>query len=57
MRKLFASECFVDPAWRTPALRPNRADMSRTAFRRLIAAWSGSVAGLLLVMILIRQFH
>jgi hypothetical protein len=57
MRKLFASDCFVDPAWRTPALRPNRADMSAAAFVRLVASWSGAVSGLLLVMILLRQFH
>ena len=37
MRTRLASEFFVDPYWRTAALRPNRAEMSRAAFVGLVA--------------------
>jgi hypothetical protein len=43
---------FVDPDWRSPAQRPNRADMSRTAFLRLVVRWSAGVSGLLLIPLL-----
>lgn len=56
MRTRFATDCFVDPAWRAPMLRPNRADMSRGMFVRLVAAWSGASCSLLLASILVRLF-
>jgi hypothetical protein len=56
MRTRFASEFFVDPCWRPPALRPNRAEMSRAAFIGLVVGWSCFVSGLLLISILVRLF-
>jgi hypothetical protein len=49
-----ASQFFVDPYWRVPALRPNRAEMSRAAFVGLVAGWSGCVGGMLFILVLLR---
>ena len=48
------SNCFVDPAWRVPSLRPNGAEMSRSAFLALVASWCGAVGVLLFAAIVIR---
>jgi hypothetical protein len=57
MWKRVSPEWFLEPCWRVPALRPNRAEMSRAAFLCLVGTWSGAVSSLLLVMILIRVFR
>jgi len=49
-----ASDSFVEPAWRTPNLRPSRAEMSRSAFLTLITSWCGGLGGVLLVAIIAR---
>jgi hypothetical protein len=54
MRTRLASEFFVDPCWRTPALRPNRAEMSRAAFVGLVAGWSCFLSGMLFILLFIR---
>jgi hypothetical protein len=54
MRTLFSTTCFVDPAFRKPSLRPSRAEMSPAAFVALVAAWSGVLIGMLLIVILLR---
>jgi hypothetical protein len=54
MRTLFSSTCFIDPAFRKPSLRPNHAEMSPAAFIGLVAAWSGVLIGMLLIVILLR---
>ena len=56
MRTRLASEFFVDPCWRTPALRPNRAEMSRAAFIGLVAGWSGCLSGILFILVFVRLF-
>jgi hypothetical protein len=56
MRTRLASEFFVDPCWRTPALRPNRAEMSRAAFIGLVAGWSGCLSGMLFILVFVRLF-
>jgi len=56
MRTRLASEFFVDPCWRTPALRPNRAEMSRSAFVGLVAGWSGFLSGMLFILVFVRLF-
>ena len=48
------SDCFVEPDWRVPGVRPNRAEMSRAAFLQLVAAWCGALTTLLLVAVAIR---
>lgn len=55
MRTHFLSTFFVDPSWRVPALRPNRAEMSPAAFVGLVAGWSGCVSGMLFVSVLVRM--
>ncbi|MBR0801313.1 hypothetical protein JQ615_38800 [Bradyrhizobium jicamae] len=47
-------DCFVDPNWRKPGLRPNGAEMSRSTFLALVASWSATVSVLLLAAIIIR---
>lgn len=47
---------FVEPVFRAPALRPNRAEMSPAAFIGLVAAWSSMVGGLLCAAIVARMF-
>jgi hypothetical protein len=54
MRNHFISEFFVDPRWRAPAQRPNRAAMSRVAFVGLVAGWIGFLSGMLFILIFIR---
>lgn len=49
-----ATDCFVDPDWRAPTLRPNRAEMSRTAFLALVTSWCGALSALLLLAFAIR---
>jgi hypothetical protein len=39
-----------------PSRRARRAEMSRVAFLRLVAAWVGGLAGLLAVVLSIRMF-
>jgi hypothetical protein len=56
MRNHFTSEVFVDPCWRAPAQRPNRAEMSRVAFVGLVAGWSGFSTGMLFTLIFARLF-
>ena len=56
MRTHFASQIFVEPCWRTPALRPNRAEMSRAAFVGLVAGWSGFLSGMLFILVFVRLF-
>jgi hypothetical protein len=56
MWKDLTSNWFVEPCWRVPALRPNRAEMSRAAFFGLVGVWSGAVSSILCVVILIRLF-
>jgi hypothetical protein len=57
MRNHFTSEVFVDPCWRAPAQRPNRAEMSRVAFVGLVAGWrSGFLNGMLFILIFVRLF-
>jgi hypothetical protein len=48
------SDCFVDPDWRAPMLRPNGAEMSRSAFVALVTSWCGALAALLLVTFALR---
>jgi len=48
------TDCFVEPACRTPMLRPNRAEMSRNAFLALVTSWCAALGGLLLVAVLVR---
>jgi hypothetical protein len=54
MWKDLASDWFIEPCWRVPALRPNRGEMSRAAFFGLIGIWSGALSSILCVVILIR---
>ncbi len=49
-----ASDCFVEPACRTPMLRPNGAEMSRGAFLTLVTSWCGALSVLLLAALLVR---
>ena len=56
MQNHFRSSWFIAPAWRVPALRPNRAEMSPAAFLGLVAIWGGAVSGMLCVAILLRVF-
>ena len=56
MRTHFASRFFVDPSWRAPALRPNRAEMSRAAYVGLVAGWSGFSSGMLFILVFVRLF-
>jgi hypothetical protein len=56
MWKGLVSDRFIDPHWRVPALRPNRAEMSRAAFLGLIVVWSGAVTSMLCVAIVVRLF-
>jgi hypothetical protein len=56
MWKALVSDRFIDPHWRVPALRPNRAEMSRAAFLGLIVVWSGAVTSMLCVAIVVRLF-
>jgi hypothetical protein len=56
MWKGLASDWFIEPCWRVPALRPNRAEMSRVAFFGLVVVWSGALSSILCVAILIRLF-
>jgi len=56
MSKGLASNWFIEPCGRKPALRPNRADMSPAAFFGLLGIWSGLVCGMLCVAILVRVF-
>jgi hypothetical protein len=56
MRTRLASEFFVDPCWRTPALRPNRAEMSGAVFVGLVAGWSGFLTGMLFILVSVRLF-
>jgi hypothetical protein len=56
MWKGLASDWFIEPCWRVPALRPNRAEMSRVAFFGLVVVWSGALSSILSVAILIRLF-
>jgi hypothetical protein len=48
------SECFVDPAWRTAVLRPNQAEMSRSAFLALLTGWCGALCAVLLAALIVR---
>jgi hypothetical protein len=56
MWKGLASNWFIEPCWRKPVLRSNRADMARAAFLCLVGTWSSAVSSLLLAMILVRVF-
>jgi hypothetical protein len=56
MRTHLESQFFVDPCWRTPALRPNRAEMFPAAFVGLVAGWSGFLSGMLFILIFVRLF-
>lgn len=49
-----ATDCFVEPSWRAPALRPNDAEMSRTAFLALVTSWCGALGVLLLAATIVR---
>lgn len=49
-----ASDCFVEPACRTPMLRPNGAEMSRGAFLALVTAWCGALSVLLVAALIVR---
>jgi len=49
-----ASDCFVEPGWRAPMLRPNRAEMSRAAFLALSISWCGALGGVLVAAIVVR---
>jgi hypothetical protein len=49
-----ATDCFVDPDWRAPTLRPNRAEMSRSAFFALVTSWCGGLGALLAAAIIVR---
>jgi hypothetical protein len=49
-----ASDCFVEPACRTPMLRPNGAEMSRGAFLTLVSSWCGGLGILLLAALVVR---
>jgi hypothetical protein len=44
----------VDPDWRAPTLRPNRAEMSRSAFFALVTSWCGGLGALLVAAIIVR---
>jgi hypothetical protein len=48
------TDCFVEPDWRAPRLRPNRADMSRDAFRALVTIWCVALGVMLLTGIVLR---
>ena len=48
------SDHFVDPAWRAATLRPNQAEMSRSAFVALVTGWCGTLCAVLLAAIIIR---
>jgi hypothetical protein len=56
MRNHFISGVFVDPCWRAPAQRPNRAEMSRVAFAGLVAGRSGRLSGMLFILIFVHLF-
>jgi hypothetical protein len=56
MWKVLASDWFIEPCWRKPALRPNRAEMSPAAFFGLVGIWSGTLSAVLCVAILCRFF-
>ena len=56
MRNHFTSEVFVDPCWRAPARRSNRAEMSRMAFIGFVAGCTGFLSGMLFILIFIRLF-
>ena len=49
-----ASDCFVEPACRTPMLRPNGAEMSRGAFVALVTSWCGALSVLLVAALAVR---
>jgi hypothetical protein len=49
-----ASDCFVEPDYRVPSLRPNRAEMSRAAFLGLVTSWCGALGAVLLAAIIVR---
>ena len=49
-----ASDCFVEPACRTPMLRPSRAEMSRGAFLALVTSWCSGLGVLLLAALVVR---
>ena len=48
------SDCFLDPAWRAATLRPNQAEMPRSAFLALVTGWCGTLCAVLLAAIVIR---
>jgi bacterioferritin-associated ferredoxin len=54
MQTRLTSECFVDPAWRTAVLRPNQAEMSRSAFVALVTGWCGTLCAVLLAAVILR---
>jgi hypothetical protein len=56
MSKGLASNWFIEPCWRKPALRPNHADMSRAAFFGLFGIWGAVNCGMLCLTILVRAF-
>jgi hypothetical protein len=47
------ARCYASKA---PSLRYPLADMSPAMFVRLVAGWGGGLGGLLLIILLIRQF-
>lgn len=49
-----ASGCFVELSWGAPALRPNGAEMSRTAFLALVTCWCSAPGVLMLTAIVAR---
>ena len=54
MRTRLTTDCFIEPAWRAPSLRPNGAEMSRAVFLALVTSWFGALAALLLAAIVVR---
>ena len=56
MWKGLTSDWSIEPCWRKPALRPNRAEMSPAAFVGLVGIWSGMLLSMLCVAILVRVF-
>jgi hypothetical protein len=56
MRKGLASDRFIEPCWRKPSLRPNRADMSPATFFGLVGTWSAVPCSMLCVAILLHVF-
>jgi hypothetical protein len=56
MWKGLASDWFIEPYWRKPSLRPNRAEMSPAAFLGLVVIWGGAVSAILCVATLARVF-